>query len=111
MIGYLNGQAGFDSFLKTKLSNMYTTYVLYSQNFDRIYIGLTNNLERRFKEHNAERNKSTKAYCPWEIVHTEKFETRIEARKREKYLKSYRGRKYIRDTVLLKINKKGNRTI
>jgi len=74
---------------------MYTTYVLYSPNFDRIYIGLTNNIERRIKEHNAGRNRSTKAYRPWKIIQTDKFETRIDARKREKYLKSYRGRKYV----------------
>ncbi len=34
------------------------------------------------------------AFCPWEIIHAEIFETRIEARKREKYFKSAAGRRW-----------------
>ena len=75
---------------------MFFVYVLYSPKFDQIYIGMTNNLERRLQEHNAGHNKSTKAYLPWKKIHTESFPTRIEARKREKYLKTQRGRELIR---------------
>ena len=55
---------------------------------------MSNNLIRRLSEHNEGRNLSTKAYLPWEIVLKEQFETREEARKREKYLKSAAGRKW-----------------
>lgn len=55
---------------------------------------MSNDLVRRLAEHNEGRNKSTKAYSPWEIVVKELFETRKEARKREKYLKSAAGRKW-----------------
>ncbi len=82
---------------------MIFVYVLYSKEFDRLYIGMTNNLERRFVEHNTGKNKSTKAYLPWVKIHKESFETRMEARKREKYLKTYRGRMFIRKNYLCNI--------
>jgi len=37
--------------------------------------------------------KSTKAYAPWKLIHNEEFEKRIEARKREKYIKISRRKK------------------
>ncbi len=75
---------------------MMLVYVLYSIKFDRTYTGMTKDVEKRLKQHNAKQNKSTKAYVPWELIHVEHFETRIEAREREKYLKSGIGREYIR---------------
>ncbi len=68
---------------------MYTVYVLYSDKFNRTYTGFTNNLERRVKEHNSGQSRSTKAFMPWRIVHKEVYETRQEAREREKYLKTH----------------------
>ena len=79
---------------------MFITYVLYSLSFDKIYIGQTNNFERRLVEHNSGNHRYTKRYIPWQIIHTEKFNTRAEAMKREKKLKSHQGRKYIREVLL-----------
>ncbi len=73
---------------------MYIVYVLYSDDFTRFYVGMTNNLERRLYEHNSRQNRSTKAYVPWRVIHKELFETRNEARIREKYLKSGIGREF-----------------
>ena len=78
---------------------MYNVYVLRSLKTDRRYVGLTNDLERRIKEHNNGKGKSTKGFLPWKLVYSEKFENRIEARKREKYLKSGIGRAYL-DKIL-----------
>ena len=75
--------------------------MLYSFKFKRSYTGLTNNLERRVREHNNKLNKSTKAFVPWELILKENFKTRIEARNREKYLKSGIGREYVK-TILVK---------
>ena len=75
---------------------MFWVYVLYSSRFDRTYTGMTKHINRRIKEHNAKGNKSTKAYVPWEIVYKEEYESREEARKREKYLKSGNGREYLK---------------
>jgi len=79
---------------------MFYVYVLYSKNFDRIYIGQTSNISIRIKKHNEGRVKSTKAYIPWEIVYSESYSTRAEAMKREKELKTHRGRDFIKIQIL-----------
>ena len=75
---------------------MFYVYILKSEVDSRFYKGLTSNLERRIKEHNFGKNKSTKAYLPWRLVYFEEFDNRIDARKREKYFKSGQGRNYIK---------------
>jgi putative endonuclease len=72
-------------------------YAIVSQKRNYIYIGLTNNLNRRFSEHNQGYNKTTKPYLPFKLIFSEKYPTRIEARKREKYLKSGYGKKWIKN--------------
>ncbi|PIS15362.1 endonuclease [Candidatus Shapirobacteria bacterium CG09_land_8_20_14_0_10_38_17] len=66
---------------------MYTLYVLKSKTAKRSYVGITNNLKRRFKQHNLGNNFYTKRHLPWELIYKEEFNNRKEARKREKYLK------------------------
>ncbi|WP_072993167.1 GIY-YIG nuclease family protein [Pseudozobellia thermophila] len=78
---------------------MFYVYVLYSTIADAFYVGLTSNLERRLKEHNEKKNVSTKKGVPWKVVHSEVFETRPEARKREKYLKSAAGRRWRKQNI------------
>ena len=75
---------------------MYFVYVLYSLKFDRTYTGMTKDLDNRLKEHNIKYNKSTKAYIPWKLIFKEEYESRIDARMREKYLKSGNGREYLK---------------
>ena len=79
---------------------MFYTYVLYSDRFDKIYIGQINNLEIRLREHNEGLSKYTSRYLPWKMVYYEEFQTRSEAMKREKELKSHKGREYIRKILL-----------
>ena len=73
---------------------MFYVYIIYSKNDDRFYVGMTANIQQRIKDHNSGRNKSTKPYRPWIVVHTEVFQNRTDARKREKYLKTSAGRKW-----------------
>ncbi|MDX1768926.1 MAG: GIY-YIG nuclease family protein, partial [Arenibacter troitsensis] len=54
---------------------MYKVYVIYSSSFERYYVGITDNIEVRLKQHNSGKTKSTKAYVPWEVVLTEDYET------------------------------------
>ena len=60
---------------------------------------MTNDLDRRLKQHNSERYFYTKRYVPWKIIFSENFNTRIEARQREKYLKTAAGRKWIKKNL------------
>ena len=75
---------------------MYYTYVLKSINHKKGYVGITDNLERRLYEHNSGRYIYTKRYLPWELIYKEDYKSRIEARKREKYLKSASGRRFLK---------------
>ncbi len=60
-------------------------------------VGFTENLERRVSEHNSGKTKSTKGYRPWKLVYKEVCKTRLEARKREKFLKSGAGKTIIKE--------------
>ena len=79
---------------------MLYVYILYSEANDRIYIGHTDNLEARLDRHNRGMVRSTKAYSPWNLIHSEDFSSRGEAMKREKVLKSHKGRDFIRKNML-----------
>ena len=86
--------------MENSVENIFYTYVLYSKKFNRMYIGHSNNIERRIKEHNSGKTKSTKAYIPWKLVHKEMHKTRKEAVTREKYLKSGIGRELLKNKVM-----------
>ncbi|MCK4917263.1 MAG: GIY-YIG nuclease family protein [Candidatus Omnitrophica bacterium] len=78
---------------------MYYVYVLVSKKDDNIYIGITNNLNRRLREHNTGRTQSTKSRVPFEIVYYEEVKERENARNREKFLKSGCGRELIKNIL------------
>jgi putative endonuclease len=75
---------------------MIYVYAIKSMLFDYIYVGMTNNLERRINEHNNGQNRSTKAYKPFVLIFSEQLEGRDRARKREKYLKSGIGKEFLK---------------
>jgi putative endonuclease len=50
---------------------MYYVYVLVSKTRNYIYVGMTDNLERRINYHNAGYNRTTKAYRPFYVLLTE----------------------------------------
>ncbi|MBL7137106.1 MAG: GIY-YIG nuclease family protein [Candidatus Marinimicrobia bacterium] len=78
---------------------MWYVYVLKSLKDNGLYIGMSQDVSRRLKEHNDGRTRSTKSRKPFEIVYTEECENREAARKRERYFKSGAGRRYL-DKIL-----------
>ena len=72
---------------------MHYVYILKSPK--QLYIGYTNNLMRRFMEHQKGFSKATRNRGSWEIVYYEACVSNIDALKREKYLKTAWGRRYI----------------
>ena len=72
-------------------------YVLKSEEHWRFYVGMSQNLEKRLKEHNKGSTKSTKGYLPWKLFFYEEYKTTLEARAREKYLKSGIGKEHIKE--------------
>ncbi|MFA6419127.1 MAG: GIY-YIG nuclease family protein, partial [Candidatus Margulisiibacteriota bacterium] len=79
---------------------MYSVYVLKSLKDNNLYIGMTADLKKRMARHNSGYEKATRNRIPLELIHSELFATREEARKREKYLKSGFGREIIRKLLL-----------
>ena len=75
---------------------MYFVYAISSLKRNYIYVGLTNNIERRLSEHNTGKNKTTKPYSPFVIIYFEECTSRIEARIKEKYFKSGIGKEKLR---------------
>lgn len=69
---------------------MYCVYILKSLKIKWYYTGHSSNVDSRLKQHNGGYNKSTKAYRPFELIHSEFFKTKGEAFKREQQIKSYR---------------------
>ena len=78
---------------------MFYVYAISSKVKNYIYVGLTNNFERRLDEHNSGQNKTTRPYKPYKLILVEKFETRLEARLREKYLKSGIGKEFLKRII------------
>jgi putative endonuclease len=78
---------------------MFFVYALRSTLRNYIYVGLTDNPERRIKQHNLGYERTTKPYRPFEVILIEPFATRIEARNREKYLKTSFGKSYLRNLI------------
>ncbi len=75
---------------------MYKVYVLYSKQFNKIYIGYTFDLADRFLSHNEKATKGyTVKYRPWEVAFYESFETKQAVMKREKELKTSKGRAFV----------------
>jgi len=78
---------------------MYYVYALVSANRDRIYVGLTKDLNSRLKEHNSWRTRSTKYYNPWLLFYFEKLDSRLEARLREIKLKSEAAKEFLKKVL------------
>jgi len=78
---------------------MYYVYVIYNKKHKKIYIGQCENISIRLDQHNSKffPNCYTARFNGnWELIHQEEYDTRIEVLKREKQLKSYRGREFLK---------------
>jgi putative endonuclease len=75
---------------------MFYTYVIQSQESKNLYVGYTNDLEKRLKEHNQGLNKSTKSYRPWKLIYYEACLDREDAERREVYLKTNQGQRLMK---------------
>ena len=74
---------------------MHYTYVLQSQKDNGFYIGYSENLKHRFEEHIKGKVESTKNRRPLKLVYYEACLKSEDATKREKYLKTYNGRRFL----------------
>lgn len=70
-------------------------YVIKSRNKKFRYVGITNDVFKRIRDHNSGKNKSTAPYGPFDLKLKEGYADYQEARKREIFLKSGQGRRFL----------------
>ncbi len=82
--------------VKSRAPKMYYLYIIRSDTDKKFYTGITDNIDRRLLEHNGHKPStiSTVNRMKFELVYVEECESRIIARKREKFWKSGQGREY-----------------
>ncbi len=76
---------------------MYYVYLLQSISTpDNTYVGYTEDLRKRLKKHNGGFVLSTKPYAPWELIFYEAYKDKRDAKRRELYFKTTKGRKALK---------------
>jgi putative endonuclease len=71
---------------------LYHVYVLRSEKTGRRYVGSCQDLVNRVAQHNRGESKSTRHGIPWTLIYDERFESRSDALRRERYFKTGKGR-------------------
>ena len=79
---------------------MWYVYVLKSVDYPFIYIGSTNDLDRRLLEHNSGLNTSTKHYAPFIVEAYVAVQTETKARELEKYFKTGSGKAVLKKRII-----------
>ena len=77
----------------------YFVYVLKSISTEQWYTGSTNDLRKRFKEHNNKKSTYTKYHGPYKLIYYEMCRNEQDARVREKYLKTGMGKRYLKNRL------------
>ena len=80
------------------MNNEIIVYVLLGKNGQRL-VGTTNNIKQRIQDHKKLELPEDQALGEFSLFRTERFHTFIEAKAREKYLKSAVGSKFLNDLV------------
>ena len=78
------------------MPDSYFVYAISSLTQNYIYIGITDNLDRRINQHQSGYNRTTKPYRPFKLIYFEETTDRFQAREMEKYFKSSAGRAELR---------------
>ena len=78
---------------------MFYTYVLKSKSNGRLYTGYTSDLWKRLKEHNNKKSIYTKYRGPYTLIYYEACLDEKDARSRELYLKSGKGKLYLKSRL------------
>ena len=78
---------------------MFYTYILHSKKDNNFYVGFTKDLKLRFEQHNKGQVESTENRRPFELIYYEACIDQKDAIKREKYLKSFHGKMFIKNRL------------
>jgi putative endonuclease len=70
----------------------YYVYVLHNREKKFFYAGYSEDIKKRFEIHSKGGVTSTKAYLPLELVHYEAYNNMKDAKRREEYFKTTKGK-------------------
>lgn len=71
---------------------MHYIYILKSAKDGKYYTGFSGDLRKRLKEHNSGNVQSTRSRRPLELIYYEAYKERVQALRREKFLKTTKGK-------------------
>ena len=74
-------------------------YILFSDKDYKTYLGSTNDIHRRIEDHFLGKVSATKYRRPLRLIYNEEHGNLVEARKRERYLKSHAGRNKLKEIL------------
>jgi len=86
--GFPTGPSGMAAVLN---DTRFYVYVLRSQRDGKLYTGVTSDLDRRIREHNAGKTKSLRGRRPLVLAYWEQHPTKAQALVRERYSKTPEG--------------------
>ncbi|MEK7575688.1 MAG: GIY-YIG nuclease family protein [Patescibacteria group bacterium] len=78
---------------------MFYIYIIKSRKNGKLYTGLTNDLRKRFNQHNENKSTWTKKKGPWDLIYYEACLNEEDAGSREKYLKTGMGKRYVKNRL------------
>ena len=81
------------------MQDYFYTYVLRSLKDNNFYTGYTKNIKLRFEQHNNGLVESTKNRTPFELIYFEACLNREDALHREKYLKTFYGKMFLKNRL------------
>jgi len=80
---------------------MYVVYIIKSiKNISKNYVGITQNLDKRLKEHNNSQSGYTKRFAPWKVETHITFKNKLLAERFEKYLKAGSGQAFLKKRLI-----------
>ncbi|OGN09537.1 MAG: hypothetical protein A3C61_02585 [Candidatus Yanofskybacteria bacterium RIFCSPHIGHO2_02_FULL_39_10] len=83
---------------------MYFVYILHSQKDNKLYIGYTEDLKNRYNLHTNGKVLSTKNRRPLDLIYYEAYKNQLDAKKREIFLKSGSGHRFIKKQMAIYFN-------
>lgn len=75
---------------------MFYVYVLQSLKDRQLYVGYSENVHKRFEEHQSGKVKSTASRRPFRLIFFEAYTHSVDAKRREDYLKTTKGKVALR---------------
>ena len=78
---------------------MFFVYALWSEKYDKIYVGFSENPDDRLKAHNLGKSTYTRKFRPWHRFYLLETDNKEDALKKEKYFKSGWGRRKLKSEL------------